>query len=898
MNGESLSGSGENLNNTREQFKKDAGEITVANYDLMSQEERDQMSEQIEQQRKEALKQWIEINKMQAEIAEANKRHAEYLRQKELAKGRGLIGVTGWCNKHPEELKEFVHPQLQNRIEEMQKAHAENGTSFYGLLKDSMDLTRALEDQAAAAKRVQEILNADISASQAEIAQEEMVQAADVEVAPVEPTEPAEPAETTMPQMSAEEFADQFDTREEEKSENAQDFDILNDMADKNNEAIMKDHEEEEVGQEVTEQLMAVGNAMIVSFPQKMVEKSYKNKDEAVADVKAEIIDIKEAKIEETRKKYGMKHGFKRLMTRVLAAALVTMTLITTGCANKLDQYVNDRWVNPAKAATEEMVDGESAEAEAEKPAMEVLNNVKEDSAKEASAEAENTAETPSYRVTFQMENIDGVMEEVSMDLRREAQAGAENPYNAEVRENGEAQTADKKETKGAFGTILVADELNDDHDAVERGYLGEVVTREAVQPQLLAYRAAWGGSYDSLAGRTFGGPTQDNPMFRGSQLMNVNGVYSLDKANHDAQLLSTLSQEELQTILDASTEAEMKAWDGKTVKVVSFAANKSYITAHLEKEADSQGKDVYKLAVASSSKPLAFDVVQRINENGENEFDQGETKLNILKTHGLVDADMTLEEAEQNGVMKRYTVWGERNKCGGQMVITENVAKKKTKKVENPEPVIVNQTFTTQQVIPIGGAPVSSTVYTPPSNPSNPSTPDKPSNPSTPSTPDKPSTPETPVTPTLEGKTMTNPWAERNPEQMDVSKSVEQISAENGGATVVQAGEEQVPVVDTSGVNTAPEAQQDWAEAPTAPVEDTGVNPEDQSASSDAGAAAALAAAESGSSGGGSSESTSSSSSESGGSSESSGSSDSGSSESSDSGSSESSESSSENEG
>ncbi|MBR2589138.1 hypothetical protein IKE84_02255 [Candidatus Saccharibacteria bacterium] len=125
-----------------------------------------------------------------------------------------------------------------------------------------------------------------------------------------------------------------------------------------------------------------------------------------------------------------------------------------------------------------------------------------------------------------------------------------------------------------------------------------------------------------------------------------------------------------------------------------------------------------------------------------------------------------------------------------------------------------------------------------------------------------------------LKGKTMSNHWAERNPTQIEETKSFEQVSAENDGARVVQAGEEQIPEVDTAGVNETPESQQYWPETPTPPSTppseapetptplspippstpssegDTGIGGlENQSASSDAEAAAMLAEAENGSS-------------------------------------------------
>ena len=94
-------------------------------------------------------------------------------------------------------------------------------------------------------------------------------------------------------------------------------------------------------------------------------------------------------------------------------------------------------------------------------------------------------------------------------------------------------------------------------------------------------------------------------------------------------------------------------------------------------------------------------------------------------------------------------------------------------------------------------------------------------------------------------GKTDTNPWEDNDATPMPETPSFEDESAANGGGELVQEGQEQVPPADTSGVNDNPADAQDWAEQPTPPTPDLGLNPEDQSASSDAAAAAALAEAE-----------------------------------------------------
>ena len=81
----------------------------------------------------------------------------------------------------------------------------------------------------------------------------------------------------------------------------------------------------------------------------------------------------------------------------------------------------------------------------------------------------------------------------------------------------------------------------------------------------------------------------------------------------------------------------------------------------------------------------------------------------------------------------------------------------------------------------------------------------------------------EEPTGTEIVGKTDTNPWEGNNPEKMPVTRSFEEVSADNDGARIVQRTQEELPEIDRSGVNMNPEDQQDWAAQPTAAVEDTG---------------------------------------------------------------------------
>ena len=76
---------------------------------------------------------------------------------------------------------------------------------------------------------------------------------------------------------------------------------------------------------------------------------------------------------------------------------------------------------------------------------------------------------------------------------------------------------------------------------------------------------------------------------------------------------------------------------------------------------------------------------------------------------------------------------------------------------------------------------------------------------------------------PGLEPKTNTNPWEGNNPAIMtETTAPIDE--------NTVSAGQEVVPEINTEGVNTNPADQVSWSEAPTTPVDDTGVVPVDTS--------------------------------------------------------------------
>ena len=99
----------------------------------------------------------LQAEKQQKE--EEARKIEEQRRAKSIAMKKGLIGMTGWYNKHPEELGEILHPDLKPQLEQLQKEHAENGKSFYNAIKDSLRLENIDAEMAALQNERSKIVN-------------------------------------------------------------------------------------------------------------------------------------------------------------------------------------------------------------------------------------------------------------------------------------------------------------------------------------------------------------------------------------------------------------------------------------------------------------------------------------------------------------------------------------------------------------------------------------------------------------------------------------------------------------------------------------------------------------------------------------------------------------------
>ncbi len=883
MNGENINNGGENLEIRNEALDRAFGKATLGAEYLSSDEvaldleqkrieeeqakNEEEMKAILEQFKKAKQERARLLAEEQARLAEVQK-IAEKRREKSVAMKRGLIGVTGWYNKHPEELGEILHKNLQPYLAQYQKEHAEMGKSFYNVIKESMRLEEIDAQMAALQNERNNIINTvkivpegESDESAEEFDAEAIVDQAIAEV-DAEDAEKNEPKsfEVNYPVFNglndedlsypieddSEEQPEEIDDEESDLSYPVDDESEVTDGADVNvNEN--KDPVLDEYVQEVAAQILAGGARELELQRNKQKQATSSENVSAAVD---EVIDNKaeqekNEKVEKVKRKFGLKHGFKKLLmkstlikTAVAAAVAAIIALSVVGDANAIDE------TKFSKVATEESVGGGSdsaalaetmAPASSRVPAENIMvadapnvdsadvdsidnNGASESGVKYGSREYEENTGKPKTRVvsasesgvkygsreyeentgkpktrsvetssetenaetgydsTFNFVKADGETGEYTLDFHQQYRENALDLFDVDVMEKGGEQTSNNKESKLAFGPILDTTELEGGKDVLI--YLSRKGERMAGDALYMMYANSWNGALDASDGYD----------------INVEHV-SVDGINSSARKFESASLEEKQKILDKIMEDEAEAVEGRTMQYATFPAGKTYITAHMEKGEDG----IKKIVVAKSSKPTEFNVLQRLNENGENEFDQGETKLRILKAHGLADADMTLEQAEQRGLMKRYTVWGERNKCGGQMVITENIARKKAPKSENDQ--VVTTTTVTQEIIPV--APVTPNNSTPPDDQTPPNEP-------------SPNVPVTPVTPTpeLQGKTTENVLPSEYLHQEGPSEQFAVDAAQQGNSEA--PAQNYVPTADAMSAS---------ASAPSIPIDEGGIS-------------------------------------------------------------------------
>ncbi|MBR3233601.1 hypothetical protein IKG12_01915 [Candidatus Saccharibacteria bacterium] len=827
------------------EFRRRLGKETLLLFDLYGSDKLERLEYEKNLPDEDAAEKQKEIDAIQAERSERSE-----------ALKRGRIGFVGYYNKHPENIGEIVIPGMKHDAEYYRKqfddAIEKHGKASFGRVVDEYLRVKELSGREDLKNLTEEALAKEEAMLRSE--QDEMFQRASAGVLSQEQiTENMDALNAKMKDFLAKknDFAEYSAIMERiAASENAgENADVKAQVesaetqadqkqaeaesADKAKEAEVEEIEEvkeaaEDLNNEVTGSVS--GNIINISpeeflrdpdaafakmsseYSALMAQKNRKaelavieNYTENVsAEERADIerrVEEKDKKVNRIAKKLGSKIAGSRFGRFVAAAAAVVMVMASLqGCTEQLSKYPF-QVTDPAKVAS---ATAEEALNAKEVPGATFNNGMNEaqtestdDSAEDAGGVASEQVKTPEYNTNFFATDKDSNRRDLTQNLYNKVTDGSSNPFDVEARAKGEAQTADKKESEGAFGVILSAAELDGNTDALEDEYLAKVMERSADQRELLAYRSVINKAFDSIKGREFGTGNSIDGMMK---LNSIDGKFSLDNINRDAHLLEMMSESDFQAVYNAYAEAEQQAWEGKESRAVEVTANTPYITAHIEKVTSEAGVTTYKLAVGNSRHSEAFQVIQRVNENGENEYDMGETKLNILKAHNLVPADMSLEDAQNKGYFKKYTVLGERNKCGGQMVIKENITKKKTKKKVEVQTPVVEQTVVENPFL----FAVTTTTGTTPDIPTPPG--------STPPPPRPDPQPE------LKPKTDENhqgddadPNATTTPEWTDEDKEHN-----------VQAGEETVPPDNTEGVNENPSDQQDWEEEPTPAPEDT----------------------------------------------------------------------------
>ena len=820
MASEKLNNHGENKEIQKEALGRAIGRATI-DADYLSSDEaklnRDAKRIEAEQaQNEEQIKAILEQFKAAKQerarlLAEKQKREEEarkieeQRRQKSIAMKRGLIGMTGWYNKHPEELGEILHPDLKPQLEQLQKEHAENGKSFYNAIKDSLRLEN-IDMQLAALERERSEIVKDmvmVPEGESDEAVEEFETAMPIDTPEMYEDDGAELSGVAsegvgndgVNNVSAanEQIIDSNEKDEAIKSEGSENKNELVALAEDGNEIKNAENNNEAVDWNkvnIDKFMSAIGYAYMKGLSENLKQQAESSPEEAIEESAEK---AKSSRISRIKEKWNnARKGAKRIM--VSAAALAMAVLAVSGCATNLDNK------NADKMDQQELV--ETA------PDIDLAMK----------AEAKENVNT----VNYYMINHDGGREDLSLDLSsvdKDKVGQTSNPFEREVMEKGGQQTADNKENPGSFGPVLSSEELSGDIDGLEKNNLGDLMERMSEQPELLAYYGSQIGAFDEIN-------------LPGVELATEREGFSTESISKDARTITNLSSEQRQKLLDATANKIKEMAEGGEMRAVMLPGGTSYITAHIDKTDDGQ----YEFAAGVSHKETDYAVMKLI-KGGVDVYDTGETKLNILQAHGLVDKEAALGSDAANEAMDKYTVLGLRNKCGGQFVIVEKgttvtVDGKSVNAEDSDNPDVVPQTPDNDD--DSAGNESAGNESAGNESAGNESAGNESAGNET--SGDEPTGTE------IVGKTSTNPWERNNPSILPITKSFEQISAENNGARVVQRGQEQEPEVDTSHVNTNPEDQQDWAEQATKPEADTGTGGTvDQSADSDAAAAEML---------------------------------------------------------
>ncbi|MDO4979257.1 MAG: hypothetical protein Q4E47_03880, partial [Candidatus Saccharibacteria bacterium] len=253
----------------------------------------------------------------------------------------------------------------------------------------------------------------------------------------------------------------------------------------------------------------------------------------------------------------------------------------------------------------------------------------------------------------YYVENADGEKEQITENIaqRDSIEFGNHQIFDTEVDKDGRFDDASKKEGEHSFGTHLAPSQLSGDNLGGCREYVGNRAERLAQQDVSLAEMMGQLGMLNEL----------------GISKISPNTI------NEAIDVISRMPGDARQRILNDVLDGYAEMIEGTTVSSTTFKANHSYITKYALKITENGEERMSTVVQMDASKSYDFEVMQYLDDEGNNILDEGEIKLNILKAHGLVSPDAELDSEEAQAAMKKYTVVGERAACGGQMVIVEN---------------------------------------------------------------------------------------------------------------------------------------------------------------------------------------------------------------------------------
>ena len=786
----------------------------------------------------------------QARLAEAQHQHEQEIQniiqqraEKTEAMRKGITGMAEWYDKHPNEIDEIIRPEMEHDADYYRKWQQETGQSFAGIIAESVrigellqredlkDITAEELDQEAKALEQKQRDFADYQAIIARRNGDMSAKLSDnyFDAKNVEKIVEAKKAET--------EDAKDNNTIDMSKEISSQ-VDKIMDQSDKEHEEMLSkklDQEGEELvnlsDAEIDKKIEAA-QAEIAKFQEERAKRSIfklmeekgsrgNDIDNAVEKAKLEARERHIVSIEDAYRKKSLKERAGAAARRAIMGMMVVLSLggITTslnGCTNRLAGGMN---ATPVESSA---IPGatEVAQDESENPAQEqgwmsrageqgeqsLDKNLAQEQGWMSRAGEQGEQSLDKYIAKYYTTDKEGNRHDRSDNLHRKVDFKAENPFDSEVKEKGEKLTADKKETKASFGTTLAPNGLDGDIDAAEAEFNRNLMNRAATQEELAVSLLAGIGGSDALKDVEFStGNSIDEP----AKLEIANGNISPEAINRDSRILAALPAEQQQKIMNALSEGWQNLINDKEFSLVNW---KGVYSSQTMKPAEN-GAIAHDIVIQDNVKRNVEFSVYQVNEDA--------TKLTVLQAMGKINPDVTLEQAQEKGLLKSWQV-GLKADCGGQWVAKKIVKKVVKKAAPAPTQVVA-------PVLPVANPVVTYSEATPETPPSTPPT----SNPEVP--PEVPPVIPPNPNPNPNPQPQPNPNPNPNPEQPQPKNPnvnpwggdtkplpVTPEQPSEPGQEPIQKGQETPPAKNEDGVNEKPGDQAPWSEEPTTPPEDT----------------------------------------------------------------------------